>query len=149
MAVVCVFCEIVAERLDAARVFEDEASLAFLDHRPLLIGHALLVPRQHHGDFDSLPSDLVARLFRNAQLLSRAMHEALAAEGTFVAVNNRVSQSVPHVHVHIVPRQRGDGLRGFFWPRQKYGSPEAVRLIQGRIRAAVATLVESDGRDAP
>lgn len=101
-------------------VFEDERSLAFLDHRPLFPGHSLLVPREHHETLLDLPDDLITTLFTNARLLARAMETGLGAEGSFVALNNRVSQSVPHLHVHVVPRWRKDGLRGFFWPRQKY-----------------------------
>jgi histidine triad (HIT) family protein len=116
----CAFCEIVAGRIASHVVFEDERSLAFLDNRPLFPGHSLLVPREHHETLLDLPDDLVTILFTNARLLAQAMEAGLEAEGSFVALNNRVSQSVPHLHVHVVPRRRKDGLRGFFWPRQKY-----------------------------
>jgi histidine triad (HIT) family protein len=116
----CTFCKIVSGRLESHIVFEDERSLAFLDQRPLFPGHSLLVPREHHETLIDLPDELVTTLFTNARLLARAMEEGLEAEGSFVALNNRVSQSVPHLHVHVVPRRRKDGLRGFFWPRQKY-----------------------------
>ena len=116
----CAFCQIVAGQVPAQIVFEDERSLAFLDQRPLFPGHSLLVPREHHETLLDLPDDLITPLFTNARLLARAMEAGLGAEGSFVALNNRVSQSVPHLHVHVVPRRRKDGLRGFFWPRQKY-----------------------------
>ena len=118
-------------------VFEDERSLAFLDNRPLFPGHSLLVPREHHVTLLDLPDDLVSVLFTNARLLARAMEAGLDAEGSFVAVNNRVSQSVPHVHVHVVPRRRKDGLRGFFWPRTKYASDEEAADVAARIRGAL------------
>lgn len=121
-------------------VLEDESTVAFLDHRPVFPGHALLVPRQHVGTLLDLPDALLAPLFRSARLLARAVEQAMGAEGTFVAVNNRVSQSVPHLHVHVVPRRRGDGLRGFFWPRQRYAGPEAMRDVQRRVREAVDRL---------
>lgn len=133
----CVFCEILREARPAHVVMEDEASLAFLDHRPLFPGHCLLVPRQHFETLTDLPPDEVAPLFRNARLLASAVEEGLSAEGSFVALNNKVSQSVPHLHVHVVPRRRGDGLRGFFWPRQRYESDEAARAVQARLKAAV------------
>jgi histidine triad (HIT) family protein len=110
----------VAGQIASHVVYEDDHSLAFLDNRPLFTGHSLLVPREHHETLLDLPDDLITTLFTNARLLARAMEAGLEAHGSFVALNNRVSQSVPHFHVHIVPRRRKDGLRGFFWPRQKY-----------------------------
>jgi len=121
-------------------VLEDASTVAFLDYRPVFPGHALLVPRAHVPTLSDLPDDLLAPFFANARLLARAVEEGLEAEGSFVAVNNRVSQSVPHLHVHVVPRKRGDGLRGFFWPRQKYAGPEAMREVQEKLRAAVDRL---------
>jgi histidine triad (HIT) family protein len=121
-------------------VLDDEACLAFLDHRPLFPGHCLVVPKTHFETLTDLPDEQVAPLFRCARLLARAVEEGLAAEGSFVALNNRVSQSVPHLHVHVVPRRRGDGLRGFFWPRQPYESDEAARSVQARLQAAVERL---------
>jgi histidine triad (HIT) family protein len=133
----CVFCEIVSGHTPSNVVFEDEHSLAFLDKRPLFPGHSLLVPREHHETLLDLPDDLVTVLFVNARLLARAMEEGLDAEGSFVALNNRVSQSVPHLHIHVVPRRRKDGLRGFFWPRQKYTddahAEETARLLRATI----------------
>jgi len=109
----CIFCEVVEGKLTAPVVFEDEVSLAFLDHRPLFPGHCLLVPKEHFETLANLPKKLIAPFFSNAQLLSQAVESALDAEGTFIAMNNRVSQSVPHLHVHIVPRRRKDGLKVF------------------------------------
>jgi histidine triad (HIT) family protein len=136
----CLFCQIAAGALPAVSVFEDEVSMAFLDHRPLFPGHCLLVPRQHYETLSDLPSRLIGPVFSNVQLLARAVQLALNAEGTFVAMNNKVSQSVPHLHVHVVPRRRKDGLKGFFWPRTKYKSEEEMLLVQKAIRMAVETL---------
>src|SRR6476646_5172177 len=116
----CLFCRIVRGEVHARLVFEDEISLAFLDHRPVFPGHCLLVPKEHFATLSDLPTQLLGPLFGNAQLLARAIEQGLWAEGTFVAINNRVSQSVPHLHIHVVPRRKKDGLRGFFWPRTKY-----------------------------
>jgi histidine triad (HIT) family protein len=136
----CPFCAIVAGERPATLVFEDAVSIAFLDHRPLFPGHVLLVPREHHATFEALPPSRVGPFFANAQRLARAVEVALEAQGSFVALNNRVSQSVPHLHVHIVPRNRGDGLRGFFWPRRGYeGEPHRHRVAEA-IRRAVASL---------
>jgi histidine triad (HIT) family protein len=136
----CIFCEILREARPAHVVLEDEACLAFLDHRPLFPGHTLVVPRTHFETLADLPAADVAPLFRSARLLARAVEVGLSAEGSFVAINNRVSQSVPHLHVHVVPRRRQDGLRGFFWPRHPYESEEAARAVQGRLKAAVDRL---------
>ena len=127
----CVFCRIINDELSAMIVFEDDISLAFLDHRPLFPGHTLLVPRTHHETFSDLPSTKISQFFSNAQLLARAVELAMEAEGTFVAMNNRVSQSVPHLHVHVVPRRRKDGLKGFFWPRNKYQDDEHIKKNPG------------------
>lgn len=126
--------------MESYRVFEDSVSLAFLDHRPLFPGHCLLLPKQHHATLADLPAELVAPLFINAQLLTRAVEAAMEAEGTFAGINNRVSQSVPHLHIHIVPRRRKDGLRGFFWPRTAYKDPEEAARAQQAIRAAIERL---------
>lgn len=134
----CLFCRVVRGEVESHLVFEDEMSLAFLDQRPLFPGHCLLVPRAHHETLADLPDALVAPLFGNTKLLARAVEDAMAAEGTFVALNNRVSQSVPHLHIHIVPRRRKDGLKGFFWPRTSYQSPDEIRQVQAAIRAALA-----------
>ena len=136
----CLFCGIVSEEINASVVFHDDISMAFLDHRPLFPGHCLLVPRDHFETLSDLPSDLVGPFFRNVQLVARAVEIALEAEGSFVAMNNRVSQSVPHLHVHIVPRRKKDGLKGFFWPRNKYKSEDEILEVQKSIQAAIAAM---------
>ncbi len=133
----CRFCQIVAGDESAHLVFEDELTLAFLDNRPLFPGHSLLVPRDHHETLADLPGELVGPLFANAKLLSEAVPRAMKKPGSFVALNNVVSQSVPHLHVHVVPRKPKDGLRGFFWPRTKYGSEDEMREVAERVRRAV------------
>jgi histidine triad (HIT) family protein len=138
----CLFCEIANGETSATVVFEDDGSLAFLDHRPLFPGHCLLMPKDHFETLGDLPKELIASFFLTVQLLARAVELALDAEGTFVAMNNRVSQSVPHLHVHIVPRRRKDGLKGFFWPRHKYESEEEMLTIERTIRSAIAKLQE-------
>jgi histidine triad (HIT) family protein len=133
----CTFCRIVAGDLAAATVFEDEISLAFLDHRPLFPGHCLLIPKSHYDTLADLPQHLTGPLFGNAKLLAGAVEQAMQAEGSFVAINNRVSQSVPHLHIHIVPRRKKDGLRGFFWPRGKYESADQIESVRVRVKDAV------------
>ena len=133
----CLFCRIVSGEVPATVVYEDKQSLAFLDHRPLFHGHTLLVPREHVETLGDLPAPLVGPYFEAAQLLSRVVQAALDAEGTFVAMNNRVSQSVPHLHVHVVPRRKKDGLKGFFWPRTKYKGEEEMKAVQSKIVAAL------------
>jgi histidine triad (HIT) family protein len=137
MADDCLFCRIVAGEIPVVVVFEDKNTIAFLDHRPLFPGHTLLVPREHFETLGDLPASLVGPLFTNAQLLSRVVQAAMDAEGSFVAMNNRVSQSVPHLHVHVVPRRRKDGLKGFFWPRTKYKNQEEMELVREKISAAI------------
>jgi histidine triad (HIT) family protein len=134
----CLFCGIVAGETPAARVLEDDLAVAFLDVRPLFHGHVLLVPRAHIQTLPDLAPDDVGPFFQRAQRLSVAVRDAMDAEGTFVAMNNVVSQSVPHLHVHVVPRNRKDGLRGFFWPRTKYASDEEAADVAARVRAALA-----------
>jgi histidine triad (HIT) family protein len=133
----CAFCDVVSGAAEAAVVFEDEACLAFLDNRPLFPGHTLLVPKRHFETLGDLPPDLLGPLFAAAQKLSRAVEQAMQAEGTFVAMNNRVSQSVPHLHVHVVPRRRKDGLRGFFWPRSTYKDQEREAVVHAIRHALV------------
>jgi histidine triad (HIT) family protein len=133
----CAFCGIVAGEVEAALVFEDGHAVAFLDRRPLFPGHVLLVPRAHHETLADLPDALIEPLFRDVRLLARAVESAMGAEGSFVAINNRVSQSVPHLHVHVVPRNRKDGLRGFFWPRSRYSSEDEAADVAGRLRDAL------------
>ena len=132
----CVFCAIVAGGTPAHVVYGDDATLAFLDLRPVFPGHVLLVPRDHYETLTDLPPALVEPLFTAARRLAAAVQTAMEADGTFVAMNNTVSQSVPHLHVHVVPRRRKDGLRGFFWPRQRYAGEEEMEGVAARIRAA-------------
>jgi histidine triad (HIT) family protein len=134
---VCTFCDIASGATAAYIVYEDDVSLAFLDHRPLFHGHSLLIPRDHYETLADLPSELIEPYFGAAQTLARAIEIAMEAQGTFVALNNKVSQSVPHLHIHIVPRRRKDGLRGFFWPRSKYAGQDEMDAVAGRVRAAV------------
>jgi histidine triad (HIT) family protein len=136
----CLFCGIINGEVDASVVFDDDISIAFLDHRPLFPGHCLLAPKNHFETLSDLPLDLVGPFFRNVQLLARAVEVALAAEGSFVAMNNRVSQSVPHLHVHIVPRRKKDGLKGFFWPRNKYENEAEILEVQRSIQSAIARI---------
>ena len=133
----CVFCQIIAGDAAAHVVWDDDVALGFLDVRPLFPGHVLLVPRAHVVTLADLPVDDVGPLFERARLLSAAMPEALGAQGSFVAMNNTVSQSVPHLHVHVVPRTKGDGLRGFFWPRTTYDDDAHAASVAARIRAVV------------
>ena len=131
----CLFCDIAAGSIPAEIVWRGNGALAFLDTRPLFPGHVLLVPEQHVVSLADLPGDLIAPLFDAAQCLERAVEAAMEAEGSFIAINNIVSQSVPHLHVHIVPRRKGDGLKGFFWPRCKYDSDHQMRETAAKIRA--------------
>jgi histidine triad (HIT) family protein len=133
----CLFCRIVSGELPATIVYEDDNSVAFLDHRPLFHGHSLLVPREHVETLGELSTKIVGPYFEAAQLLSRAVESAMEAEGTFVAMNNRVSQSVPHLHVHVVPRRKKDGLKGFFWPRTKYKGDGEMEEVKKKISTAL------------
>lgn len=136
----CLFCAIARGDTPAHVVFQDGASIAFLDHRPLFHGHVLLVPRDHTETLVELADSLVEPLFTNARLLAAAVRDAMGAEGTFIAINNRVSQSVPHLHVHVVPRKRRDGLRGFMWPRTRYRDDGHAREVGEAVRQAVEGL---------
>ena len=136
----CIFCRIINGEVPGHIVFEDEVSLAFLDQRPVFPGHCLLAPKAHCETLMDVPADLLGPLFANAQVLARAMELGLQADGSFVGMNNRVSQSVPHLHIHVVPRRRGDGLKGFFWPRQLYENEEAAVKVRDALRSAIARL---------
>jgi histidine triad (HIT) family protein len=136
----CLFCDIAAHRVGAKIIFEDEISLAFLDIRPLFPGHVLLIPKGHYATLTDLPGELVGPFFLNAQKLVGVVQAVMKSEGSFVAMNNVVSQSVPHLHVHIVPRTKGDGLRGFFWPRLK---PEEEELVA--VHGALAEMRKDKG----
>jgi histidine triad (HIT) family protein len=132
----CVFCQILAGELEADIVLDEPAFVAFLDRRPVFKGHVLLVPREHVVTFPDLPAEQRDGFFAAAQRLATAVVEGLGAQGSFVAMNNVVSQSVPHLHVHVVPRTKGDGLRGFFWPRTKYADGESADYA-ARLRTAL------------
>ena len=130
----CVFCAIVAGELAAHVVAETEHTIAFLDQRPLFPGHTLVVPREHVVTLRDLPDALLTPFFTEVRRVAAGVEDALGADGTFVAENNVVSQSVPHLHVHVVPRRRKDGLRGFFWPRQRYADEAEAAAVADRIR---------------
>jgi histidine triad (HIT) family protein len=134
----CLFCGIADGTVPAQIVLADDVAVAFLDTRPVFKGHTLVVPRQHYTTLPDLPPDLVGPLFTRVQRISGAVRAAFGAQGSFVAVNNVVSQSVPHLHVHVVPRTKGDGLRGFFWPRVKYASDDEAEEYAQRLRGALA-----------
>lgn len=131
----CLFCRIAAGHEPAHIVLADELCVAFLDVRPLFHGHTLLVPRAHHETLADLPAEHLGPVFERAQRLTVAIRDARGAQGSFVAMNNVVSQSVPHLHAHVVPRVRGDGLKGFFWPRTRYESDEQAAAVAAGIRA--------------
>ncbi len=133
----CPFCKIVAGREFASRVYEDTLVLGILDHRPLFPGHVLLVPREHIVDLDAAEEAMFAHMMRTVKLLSHAIERGLQVQGTFVALNNKVSQSVPHLHMHVVPRKKRDGLRGFFWPRQRYENSRHMEHVRELIAGAL------------
>jgi histidine triad (HIT) family protein len=133
----CLFCGIVAGTVPAHVVLADEVTVAFLDTRPVFKGHVLVVPRAHYVTLADLPTNLVGPLFTRVRKVSAAMPAALGAQGSFVAENNVVSQSVPHLHVHVVPRTKGDGLRGFFWPRGKYADDDEAVGYASKLRSVL------------
>ena len=133
----CPFCAIAKGDVEAQVVLDEARFIAFLDTRPVFVGHVLVAPRAHVATLDDLPAEDLGPLFVCVQRVMRAVEAALGAEGTFVAVNNKVSQSVPHLHVHVVPRKKGDGLRGFFWPRQKYESLAAMAATADALRGVL------------
>lgn len=133
----CLFCAIAAGDRQAHLILEDEAAVAFLDVRPLFHGHVLVVPRRHAETLTDLTEHEVGPFFGRVRRIAAAVERGMDAAGSFVAANNRVSQSVPHFHVHVVPRNRKDGLRGFFWPRTRYADEEEARRTASRVRAAL------------
>lgn len=143
--VTCPFCSIARGESVADIVYRDEHVVAFLDGRPLFPGHTLVVPVDHVPTLGELPAETVGPLMKVVQAAGRAMESGLSAEGSFVAVNNRVSQSVPHLHVHVVPRRRGDGLKGFFWPRSGYGSDQERERVLARLAEAIRRELEQPG----
>jgi histidine triad (HIT) family protein len=136
----CEFCQILRGEIRRYVVFEDEISLGFLDEKPLFPGHVLLIPVGHYPTLVDLPPELIQPLFLNVRLLSRAVEEGMGAQGSFVAINNRISQSVPHLHVHVVPRRPKDGLRGFFWPRNPYRDEAHFQEVQEALKGALQRL---------
>jgi histidine triad (HIT) family protein len=142
MAGDCPFCAIIAAEADAEAhvVYSDPDVVAFLDHRPVFKGHTLVVPRRHLVTLAELPDSLLVPVFAVVRRVAAAMEAGFGADGTFVANNNRISQSVAHLHVHVVPRHKKDGLRGFFWPRVKYSSPEEAAEVAARVREAIAAV---------
>lgn len=141
MSDTCLFCRIIAGEIPGEIVFQDDNTIAFLDIGPLFPGHVLLAPKQHFQTLTDLPANLVPALFLNAQTLTRAVETAMEAHGSFIGINNRVSQSVPHLHVHIVPRMPKDGLKGFFWPRKPYTDSDHLKETANKIRQALALTV--------
>ena len=137
----CTFCAIAAgdpgALADAGVVYSDADVVAFLDHRPVFKGHTLVIPRRHVVTLPDLPDELLVPVFSVARRVAKAMEAGFGADGTFVATNNRISQSVAHLHVHVIPRHKKDGLRGFFWPRVKYDSPADAQDVAARLRAAI------------
>ncbi|MGI5952159.1 MAG: HIT family protein [Brooklawnia sp.] len=131
-----VFCQIIAGQLPAEVVMRTERMIAFLDARPLFAGHTLICPTQHFSTLYDLPEDLYGELLTTAKVIGLAQQQAFSAQGTFLANNNVVSQSVPHFHLHVVPRRKGDGLRGFFWPRTR-PSADQLRIVGDQLRAAL------------
>lgn len=134
----CVFCNVIQGKEVAYLVYEDKHFISILDKRPLFYGHCLVMPREHIQTFYDLPEDLIKPQFALVQRLGKAIEQAMSSEGSFIAMNNNVSQSVPHFHIHIVPRNQKDGLRGFFWPRQKYSDNEQIVELKERIITAIA-----------
>ena len=136
----CVFCRIGQGKLQSHVVFEDDMSIAFLDNNPVFPGHCLLIPKVHHQLLAELPKDFLSPLFANLQLVSEGVKAGMKADGTFLAINNGVSQQVPHLHIHIIPRRKGDGLKGFFWPRTRYPDEKTAVDIQHTIKSAIESL---------
>jgi len=136
----CAFCDVIKNRQSHYRVFEDEISFAFLDRKPVFRGHTLVVPKEHYEALDKLPEESLGNFFSNVRLISKGVEIAMHSDGTFVAINNKVSQSVPHLHVHVVPRKFNDGLHGFFWPRTAYRSEDELIETQSAIESAIRKL---------
>jgi histidine triad (HIT) family protein len=135
----CKFCKIINKELSSAIVYEDENLFAFLDSRPVFQGHTLLIPKKHVDNFDKMPKKLIRDIFVKAQQISLAVEKAMHASGTFLCMNNKVSQSVPHCHLHIIPRKTKDGLRGFLWPRLSYDKKQLL-LTKNKIKKALSEL---------
>lgn len=137
----CKFCDIIAKQANANIIYEDENFISFLDIRPLFLGHCLLIPKTHFVTLYDLPDEIIQELFLLAKRIGKAIEIAMQAKGSFIAANNVVSQSVPHFHLHMVPRNVGDGLKGFFWPRTNYASAQEMHDIQLKIHHALLQLI--------
>jgi histidine triad (HIT) family protein len=137
----CIFCRIIAGEVSAARVYEDSHVTVFLDHSPLFHGHCLVVPKVHYDTLLDVPPTLLQPVMEVVQLIGRAVEQGLAADGSFVAVNNKISQSVPHLHVHVIPRKKGDGMKGFFWPRHPYSDNGHMESVRSKIADAITSLL--------
>lgn len=133
----CKFCGVVSDKLEVKLIFSDGDSVAFLDSKPLFFGHCLLIPKKHFKTIMDAPDELLSRLFLNAKLLSKAIKEAMGSDGILLLANNEISESVPHFHIHIIPRKKGDGLHGFMWPRRTYESEAEADSVAHRIIEAV------------
>jgi histidine triad (HIT) family protein len=142
----CLFCRMIQGEVATPVVYESEVAFAFLDHRPLFPGHCLVLPRRHIETLATVPPELLGPFFAEVQLVTRAVEAAMGAQGSFVAMNNRISQSVPHLHVHVVPRNRGDGLKGFFWPRTRYASDEETERVRALVEASIRALLGTGDR---
>lgn len=138
----CGFCEISQDIRQEDLVFSSSTSVAFLDRSPVFLGHTLVVPRDHAVTLFDLPEESLGAYFADVQLIGRAVRDATTADGLFVANNNIVSQSVAHLHFHLIPRRFKDGLKGFFWPRMRYESPAQAREYAAKIRGSL------EGRDS-
>jgi histidine triad (HIT) family protein len=136
----CIFCKIASGQIDAYVVYEDDLTTVFLDNGPLFPGHSLVCPKTHYDTLMDVPPERLEPLFAMAQIVARAVEKGLGAEGSFIAINNKVSQSVPHLHVHVVPRRRGDGLKGFFWPRRPYKDKDEMARTRDALRAAIMSV---------
>jgi histidine triad (HIT) family protein len=136
----CLFCRIVSGEINAYRVYEDGNMLVFLDSGPIFEGHCLICPKDHVDNIHDLPAGLMQPLLETAQLIGAAVEKGLGAEGSFMALNNTVSQSVPHFHLHVIPRRKGDGMKGFFWPRRPYRDEAHMIATQEVLKKAVAEL---------
>jgi histidine triad (HIT) family protein len=136
----CTFCQIAAGLIPAAMVLDEPNVLAFLDVSPVFAGHVLVIPRIHYNTLIDLPVEAVTDVFQAAQRVAHGVKDALGADGTWVSMNNTVSQSVPHLHVHVIPRKRKDGLRGFYWPRQKYASTDEMLAMAEAIANTIPSM---------
>jgi histidine triad (HIT) family protein len=133
----CVFCKIVQGSIAAETVYEDATSIVFLDNTPLFAGHCLVCPKEHFDTLMDVPPPLLEPLFTTAQRIARAVETGLGAEGSFVAINNKISQSVPHLHVHVIPRRPKDGMKGFFWPRRPYRDADEMKETAEALRRVI------------